>query len=475
MASFSSCFPRIGEKVSSWGYSFTWTSDHLSKEEIEPLRQQYDTTAATALQRLQAIRIALVEESKAKGTSPPPNDLYVLLRDHRGDDDVLTEFWTEVNTVPAWVDWEQLARGQRFFYRYAIANMVGFALQGFVAENSAAPGVIEVLVRTGGFSTRMLLGRLLETFQWLIQVTHCIDSIRPGGEGHIASVRVRLLHASVRQRILQLCQTRPEYFDTERFGVPVNILDSVHSISTFCCNPMWLQLPRFGIQPTPDEVRDYIALFRYLAFLLGTPTSYFETVEKGKRTMESLLVHELRTTDTSRTVAFNFVECVTNLPTPFQISKAFIEAGSRWINGDELCDELELGKPGALAYLSFSGHCILVTVIAWLQWILPVLDDLLIRTFRALMYGGIVQRKSRTRFEFKYVPQTGKRTGKEAYYADDLAAVKGHLCSTLSRALGMGPFETFLFFVFVVAGGVVLSATVVFLRLCVMFMRDIGW
>lgn len=132
----SSSQPQAGDRISSWGYSFSWTRDHLSREELEPLRQQYDTSAANALERLQAIRATLMEESKAKGTSPPPSDLYVLLRDHRGDDDILAKFWTEVNTVPEWVDWEQLQRGQQFFYRYAIANIVGFALQGFVAENS---------------------------------------------------------------------------------------------------------------------------------------------------------------------------------------------------------------------------------------------------------------------------------------------------------------------------------------------------
>ncbi|GKZ28604.1 hypothetical protein AbraIFM66950_010286 [Aspergillus brasiliensis] len=458
----SSSQPQAGDRISSWGYSFSWTRDHLSREELEPLRQQYDTSAANALERLQAIRATLMEESKVKGTSAPPTDLYVLLRDHRGDDDVLAKFWTEVNTVPEWVDWEQLQRGQQFFYRYAIANIVGFALQGFVAENSAAPGVVEVLVRTGGFSTRMLLGRLLETFQWLIQVTHCITSIRPGGEGHIASVRVRLLHASVRQRILQLCRTRPDYFDLARFGVPVNTLDSVHSISTFCCNPMWLQLPKFGIQPTPDEVKDYIALFRYLGFLLGTPTSYFETVERSKCTMESLLAHELRTTDTSRTVAFNFVECVTNLPAPFEVSKGFIEAGSRWINGDDLCDELELGKPGLLFYLAFCGYCALVISMAWVQRLLPSLDGLLIAGFRALLYGGVVQRKSRTRFEFRYVPRIGKQTGKEAYRGGDAATTKTWwTCRPVwtipMKCLGVGLFEMGLLVLLAVSGVVIVG------------------
>jgi hypothetical protein len=136
ISSFSHSSPPAGETISKWGYSFKWTDSHLAQEIIKPLRQEYDTLGAAALERIQAVRAALLEESKARGTSPPPNDLYILLRDHRGEDETLTQFWDELHTVPDWVDWKQLERGQRFFYRYAIANIVGFALQGFMAENS---------------------------------------------------------------------------------------------------------------------------------------------------------------------------------------------------------------------------------------------------------------------------------------------------------------------------------------------------
>jgi hypothetical protein len=119
--------PKIGERVTVCGCSFTWTEDHLSKEEIEPFRQQYDTLGAAALERIQAIR----QESETKSA-----DVYEILREHHTTDPILAKFWDEVHTVPDWVDWNQLTRGQTFFYRYAIANIVGFALQGFMAENS---------------------------------------------------------------------------------------------------------------------------------------------------------------------------------------------------------------------------------------------------------------------------------------------------------------------------------------------------
>jgi hypothetical protein len=42
------------------------------------------------------------------------------------------------------------------------------------------------------------------------------DNLKPGQAGHIAALRVRLLHARVRQKILALAKSDPAYFDVER-------------------------------------------------------------------------------------------------------------------------------------------------------------------------------------------------------------------------------------------------------------------
>lgn len=138
MASPKRPSPKPGSQIDKWGYSFTWTDQHFSREATEPLRQKYDTLGTAALERLQEIRAEKLKDCKAKGTTPPQNDLYATLRDHHGDDEVLQSFWSEVHSVPDWVDWGQIARGQKFFYRYAIPNIVGFGLQGFLAESSAS-------------------------------------------------------------------------------------------------------------------------------------------------------------------------------------------------------------------------------------------------------------------------------------------------------------------------------------------------
>lgn len=127
MASFVPSGNRpCGEKKTKWCHSFTWTENHLSREDVGPLRHQYDELGARTLERLLAIK----EERNEKG------DFYKLLQKYHEEDEILSQFWGQMHHIPEWVDWAQIERGQRFFYRYALANIIGFAFQGFVCENS---------------------------------------------------------------------------------------------------------------------------------------------------------------------------------------------------------------------------------------------------------------------------------------------------------------------------------------------------
>lgn len=82
--------------------------------------------------------------------------------------------------------------------------------------------------------------------------------------------------------------------------------------------------------------------------------------------------------------------------------------------------------------------------------------------FRSLLYGGVVQRKSRTRFEFRYVPRIGKQTGKEAYRVGDAATTKAswiyHPMWTIPfKCLGVGLFEMVLLVMLGVSGVVIVG------------------
>lgn len=81
-----------------WGYSFEWTPLHQTAEEHIEIRNRWDKLADEALARISAV----------KGT----RDLYTTLKEEHNNDDVLGKLWNEVNTIPEWVDWEQITRGQ---------------------------------------------------------------------------------------------------------------------------------------------------------------------------------------------------------------------------------------------------------------------------------------------------------------------------------------------------------------------------
>jgi hypothetical protein len=368
--------PDMDELIKLHNHQFRWTKDHLDSSLLLELQSSYDELGTTALERLQAIQLETGQK-----------DLFATLCEHHASHEVLAAFWNETHEVPEWVDWDQIARGQQFFYKHMAANFVGFALQGFMGENTTTASTAEVLVKTGGFSTRVLLRRLLETFQWLLQVTKSLEDVMPGGEGHTATIRVRLLHASVRHRMMKLAQSKSGYFDLRKHGVPINTADSIHSIATFGCNPIWLQLPRLGIEAKTQEAEDYMALFRYVGHVIGVPHEYFPSAAKGKACMESIEML-LSPTEKSKALGHNFIECLTDIP-PLNLSRSFIEAGTRVINGERHGDLIGISKPGFLSYCQFRGLCFILKMMTYAQRLSPELEESLINVRHCQMLFSV--------------------------------------------------------------------------------------
>ena len=246
--------------------------------------------------------------------------------------------------------------GQEIFYRYGGATLTGLAYQSLLG-GMGANRVVEVLARTGGFSVKVARHRLFETTQHILECTKSLESIKPGGAGFASSIRVRLLHAAVRQRIMKLEQSRPGYYSVEEYGVPINDLDCIATIGTFSATIIWLSLPRQGLFLRKQEIEDYVALWRLVAHYTGTPTEPFETPEKAKLIMESLLMNEIDPTETSRVLAGNIIKCLEAQPPAFA-SRSFLEVNARWLNGNELCDALGLGRPSPYYWALMAGQCL---------------------------------------------------------------------------------------------------------------------
>ncbi|KAI4657890.1 uncharacterized protein J4E78_006279 [Alternaria triticimaculans] len=416
---------RTANTKDCWGYRFEWTPEHLTPEQMKPMKFSYDVLAEECLDRLNAIspphkgalprndsnRAALssvpgTEEEKKEPLPVPKRDLYALLEENHNSDPKLAELWREVHTVPDWVDWEQIARGQDVFYRYGGPALTGLTFQSLLGGMGAAR-VVETLARTGGFSTKVARGRLFETTQHILQCTRTLDGLKPGGEGFASSIRVRFLHAAVRQRIMKLAKERPSYFNVEEWGIPINDLDQIATIGTFSSTLIYLSFPRQGIFLRKQEIDDYLALWRYIGYLMGTPDEWLSTPTKAKAIMESLLYHEVDPSEMSKTMANNIIYALKEEPPTFS-SADMLTASARWLNGNALCDRLGLKRVSAYYWSLMAGQCLFFIFYCYTYRLFPNADRRRIDRAKEIFWTLIVKAKwglagTETSFDFKYL------------------------------------------------------------------------
>lgn len=310
--------------------------------------------------------------------------------------------------MPEWVDWAQIERGQDVFYRYGGACLTGLAYQSLLGGMGAAR-VVETLARTGGFSTKVARGRLFETTQHILQCTKSVESMQPGGDGFASTIRVRLLHAAVRQRIMKLRASRPEYYNVEAWGIPINDLDNLGTIITFSASLISIALPRQGIYLRQQEITDYVALWRYIGHVIGCPEGYITTPDESRRMMEALLLYEIKPTETSKILANNIIKSLEG-QAPGYASADFLIAGARWLNGNELADELGLARPGLYYWMLMAGQCLFFCFWCYTYRSIPSLDKQKIEMLKRVFYQLIVHtsyglKGQESTFDFKYVPE----------------------------------------------------------------------
>ena len=77
---------------------------------------------------------AVAGDVSADPAAAPPKrrDLYALVKQHAATDPAIGALWKQVTTVPEWVDWDQIARGQDVFYRYGGPCLTGLAFQSLI-------------------------------------------------------------------------------------------------------------------------------------------------------------------------------------------------------------------------------------------------------------------------------------------------------------------------------------------------------
>ncbi|KAM7206335.1 DUF2236 domain containing protein [Rhypophila sp. PSN 637] len=434
--------PKNGERCAAYGFTFTWTPDHLTPEQMRPYMFSYDVLATEALDVLdqfssssssltkeelnstasadpdpvkENISAAKQDHNNKPKSSQHKRDLFKLLQTHHHENETLSSLWSQIHTIPEWVDWAQIARGQLVFYRYALPFVISLTFQSLLGGMGSSR-VSHTLSKTGGFSGKITRKRLLDTFQHVLDVTRDLDSIKPGphnGKGFISSVKVRLLHASVRRRILLLAKEDPSYYNVESNGVPINDLDSMATIIAFSATVIFLGFPRQGIFLRQEEIKDYLALWRWVGYIMGTPVvdQHFSSPEKAKALMESLGLYEIDPSETSAALANNIITGLQNQPPTFA-SKDFLRAQAHWLNGSELATALRVPRPGLYYFVLVGLQCALFMGFAYVRRVVPYLDERNICRMRRLLDKEVMNQCKGVEAShgFKYLPRLGKDT-----------------------------------------------------------------
>lgn len=112
-----------GTKGTICGHDFIWTAQHPQIAGIQELLYTYDKLATDSLDILDGISPPNSKDGRKCPMSQ--RDLYSLLQEHHGKNETLNALWTEINTIPEWVDWERIERGQKLVYQYHGQMLLG--------------------------------------------------------------------------------------------------------------------------------------------------------------------------------------------------------------------------------------------------------------------------------------------------------------------------------------------------------------
>lgn len=231
-----------------------------------------DTRADIIVNACQAIaggRGMRVVDAWLDGSADPPAALGELL-------EPLAE-------VPDWVDWQRLERASVAYWRAGI--WTGLTLNcASLAAGYRSGAAVKPLTFTGRL-VKMAYRRQQETARWLLAATS------PGGLhrdalGFRETIRVRLIHASVRRRLLL-----SGHWQAEQWGAPLNVTDTAWGIAGEFSTVPIAAMRDAGLHYSQAERDDIQHLWRYIGHLLGVPDELLATSEARAR--ELIAIKEL--------------------------------------------------------------------------------------------------------------------------------------------------------------------------------------
>ncbi|MCY3790532.1 MAG: oxygenase MpaB family protein [Gemmatimonadetes bacterium] len=265
------------------------------------------------------------------------------------------EFFDGIGTPPEWFDPEVVYAGCRKFHAYSDLFLTAF--------------VTDIIVR--GFTTLIsqsffITGRLTDRGVRRLRqnIRHLLEIMLPGGlerhgEGWKLSVRIRLVHARVRQQLLA-----SEDWDQEAHGMPLSAAHIALASCNFSGMMLWAA-GRIGARLNDEERDSFMQIWRYTAWLMGVPDALLFRDEAEAR--EIFRVGYMCEPPFGVEAIAMANSVINSAPLVIGIEdkderRDLLSYGyrlSRALLGDELADQLMFPKSrttGALVYLRLRGR-----------------------------------------------------------------------------------------------------------------------
>lgn len=262
----------------------------------------------------------------------------------------LRDVFEQINEPPSWLDYEAFNPAIQAFYTKAtdilLAMVTGVLTEGFSTLMSKSFSITGRMLQENDMSIRQLK-----------QVNrHLLEIFFPGGllrkgDGWKLSVRIRFIHARVRQLMKSA-----EEWNTKAWGVPISAAHMGFSTALFSYR-LLEHSSAVGANYSQDEKDSIFELWRYVGYLMGVPETILHTTPQEARKLFKIgFKCEPPPDADAATIAntlIHHIPLVAGLTDPeeqdsmrelaYRISRALI--------GNHLADQLHFPKSGSMGVL----------------------------------------------------------------------------------------------------------------------------
>jgi len=250
----------------------------------------------------------------------------------------LRRLFTQLDTIPLWVDWEELNRGGASTLRSGLFGIVVLLCYALPVAYASPEGNKPIAM-----SGRMLAHsqrRIAETGRFVLETCRA-GGLQRWSDGFKVTIRVRLMHAQVRQSLLCASSWRPD-----EWGAPINQVDMAGTALLLSVQVLDA-LRRLGVHFSSDEAHAVIQLWRYSGYLLGVDDELLCGSETEARRLAQLACKSMRAPDEhSRALVGVLFKTAFKPPAGrLRWPRGLYEGMARGLLGDDLADRLAIAKP----------------------------------------------------------------------------------------------------------------------------------